>query len=108
MFKCSTLLNDGRSCQDFPAYKKSLISQGRAFCAITAPQCREKIAALAVDFLVDDCTVRHSLAAADRLADDQVLTHSYSRTVIQTILRAHKQHKRIKVYVTEARPSGLG
>lgn len=79
--------------QEFPAYKRSLITQGRAFCAITAPQCREKIAALAVDFLVDDCTV---------------LTHSYSRTVIQTILRAHKQHKRIKVYVTEARPSCTG
>lgn len=38
-------------------YKRSIIAQGRAFCAITAPQCREKIAALAVDFLVDDCTV---------------------------------------------------
>jgi len=44
--------------QEFPAYKRSLISQGRSFCAITAPQCREKIAALAVDFLRDDCTVR--------------------------------------------------
>lgn len=44
--------------QDFPAYKKSLISQGRSFCAVTAPQCRDKIAHLAVDFLSDDCTVR--------------------------------------------------
>ena len=43
--------------QEFPAYKRSLISQGRSFCAITAPQCREKIAALAVDFLRDECTV---------------------------------------------------
>ncbi|WVW79963.1 hypothetical protein I302_101936 [Kwoniella bestiolae CBS 10118] len=79
--------------EDFPSYKRSLISQGRSFCAITAPQCREKIANLAVDFLRDDCVI---------------LTHSYSRTVIQTILRAHKQHKRIKVYVTEARPACLG
>ena len=79
--------------EEFPAYKRTIISQGRAFCSVTAPQCREKIAALACDFLVDDCTV---------------LTHSYSRTVIQTILRAHKQHKRIKVYVTEARPNCLG
>lgn len=38
----------------------------------------------------------------------QILTHSYSRTVIQTILRAHKQHKRVSVYVTEARPGCLG
>lgn len=28
--------------------------------------------------------------------------------MIQTILRAHKQHKRVSVYVTEARPKGLG
>ncbi|WRT65528.1 uncharacterized protein IL334_002473 [Kwoniella shivajii] len=79
--------------EDFPSYKRSLISQGRSFCAITAPQCREKIAELAVGFLRDDCVI---------------LTHSYSRTVIQTILRAHKQHKRIRVYVTEARPGCLG
>ncbi|KAK8861410.1 hypothetical protein IAR55_002229 [Kwoniella newhampshirensis] len=79
--------------EDFPAYKRTLISQGRSFCAITAPQCREKIAELAVGFLRDDCVI---------------LTHSYSRTVIQTILRAHKQHKRIRVYVTEARPTCLG
>ncbi|WVQ94546.1 hypothetical protein IAU59_001625 [Kwoniella sp. CBS 9459] len=79
--------------EDFPSYKRSLISQGRSFCAITAPQCRERIAELAVGFLRDDCVI---------------LTHSYSRTVIQTILRAHKQHKRIRVYVTEARPGCLG
>ena len=43
--------------QDFPTYKRSLISQGRSFCTGTAPQCREKIAALATDFLSDDVTV---------------------------------------------------
>jgi len=43
--------------QDFPVYKRSLINQGRTFCNATAPQCREKIAALAVDFLSDDATV---------------------------------------------------
>ncbi|WVQ79060.1 hypothetical protein IAT38_001153 [Cryptococcus sp. DSM 104549] len=79
--------------EEFPTFKRSLISQGRSFCAITAPQCREKIADLAVGFLRDDCVI---------------LTHSYSRTVVQTILRAHKQHKRIRVYVTEARPGCLG
>ncbi|KAK1920959.1 hypothetical protein DB88DRAFT_444396 [Papiliotrema laurentii] len=91
------------SGEEFPAYKKSLIAQGRAFCSVTAPQCREKIATLAVDFLVDDCT-----ASRPSSPRSTVLTHSYSRTVIQTILRAHKQHKRIKVYVTEARPHCLG
>lgn len=43
---------------DFPAYKKALMAQGRSFCSVTAPQCREKIAALAVDFIQDDSTVR--------------------------------------------------
>ncbi|ODO06166.1 translation initiation factor eIF-2B subunit alpha [Cryptococcus wingfieldii CBS 7118] len=79
--------------EEFPAFKRSLISQGRSFCSITAPQCRERIAELAVGFLRDDCVI---------------LTHSYSRTVMQTILRAHQQHKRIRVYVTEARPGCLG
>ena len=44
--------------QEFPMYKRSLIIQGRSFCTGTAPQCREKIAALATDFLSDDVTVR--------------------------------------------------
>jgi translation initiation factor eIF-2B subunit alpha len=38
----------------------------------------------------------------------QILIHSYSRTVLDTIIKAHKQHKRISVYVTEARPGCLG
>ncbi|KAL7419674.1 translation initiation factor eIF-2B subunit alpha [Cryptotrichosporon argae] len=83
----------GNTMEDFANYKRALIVQGRAFCSVTAPQCREKIAALAVDFLRDDCVI---------------LTHSYSRTVMQTILKAHKQHKRLRVYVTEARPGCLG
>ncbi|EIW69058.1 hypothetical protein TREMEDRAFT_16009, partial [Tremella mesenterica DSM 1558] len=79
--------------EEFPAYKRSLITQGRSFCLVTAPQCREKIANLAVGFIKDDCTI---------------LTHSYSRPVVQTILRAHRQNRRLKVYVTEARPACTG
>ena len=37
----------------------------------------------------------------------QILTHSYSRVVTQALLHAHTR-KRISVYVTEARPRGLG
>jgi translation initiation factor eIF-2B subunit alpha len=37
----------------------------------------------------------------------KILTHSYSRVVMQALLLAHKR-KRISVYVTEARPRGLG
>jgi translation initiation factor eIF-2B subunit alpha len=81
------------------------------FCAVTAPECRHKIADLAIGFLRDDCVVRVFRNAfhptrADPLS--QILTHSYSRTVMQALLRAHKQNKRIKVYVTEGRPEGLG
>ncbi|KAF8959058.1 hypothetical protein BDZ97DRAFT_1906313 [Flammula alnicola] len=39
--------------------------------------------------------------------DSAILTHSYSRVVMQTLLLAHKR-KRISVFVTEARPRGLG
>ena len=46
------------SSYEFDDYKRNLIEQGRAFCNVTAAQCREKIADLAVDFLKDDCTVR--------------------------------------------------
>ncbi|EKD05403.1 hypothetical protein A1Q2_00305 [Trichosporon asahii var. asahii CBS 8904] len=61
--------------------ERGLIAQGRSFCSVTAPHCRDKIAKQAVDFVRDDCV---------------------------TILRAHKQHKRVSVYVTEARPGCLG
>ncbi|KAI5449884.1 translation initiation factor eIF-2B subunit alpha [Naganishia albida] len=79
--------------EDFLSHRRSLVEQGRMFCAVTAPECRHKIADLAIGFLRDDCVI---------------LTHSYSRTVMQALLRAHKQNKRIKVYVTEGRPEGLG
>ena len=45
------------SSHQFEHYKRNLIEQGRAFCNVTAAQCREDIADLAVDFLKDDCTV---------------------------------------------------
>ncbi|KAJ9098213.1 hypothetical protein QFC21_004542 [Naganishia friedmannii] len=81
-------------CQLFERFVgASGAGEGRMFCAVTAPECRHKIADLAVGFLRDDCVI---------------LTHSYSRTVLQALLRAHKQNKRIKVYVTEGRPQGLG
>ena len=39
---------------------------------------------------------------------NQILTHAYSRVVINAILAAHRSGKRVSVYVTEARPRGLG
>lgn len=42
-------------------YKRNLIAQGRTFCQVTAPNSREKIAKVAVDFLRDDCVVSHQI-----------------------------------------------
>ncbi|KAF8628456.1 hypothetical protein AX15_003970 [Amanita polypyramis BW_CC] len=71
--------------------KKELIRQGRQY-ATEALTYRKKIAELALSFIKDGSII---------------LTHSYSRVVMQTLLLAHKR-KRISVFVTEARPRGLG
>lgn len=75
----------------FSALKTELVSQGKKYVA-EALTYRSKIAELALGFIKDDSVI---------------LTHSYSRVVMQTLLHAHKR-KRISVYVTEARPRGLG
>ncbi|KAN0077313.1 hypothetical protein V8E55_011168 [Tylopilus felleus] len=75
----------------FSDLKTELVKQGRKY-ATEALTYREKIADLALGFIKDDSII---------------LTHSYSRVVMKTLLRAHER-KRISVYVTEARPRGLG
>ncbi|KAF6765181.1 hypothetical protein DFP72DRAFT_798935 [Ephemerocybe angulata] len=70
--------------------KRELIRQGQKY-AEEAMTYRKKIAELTVGFI----------------KDGSILTHSHSRVVMQTLLLAH-QHKRISVFVTEARPRGLG
>ncbi|KAK7054921.1 translation initiation factor eIF-2B subunit alpha [Paramarasmius palmivorus] len=75
----------------FSGLKQELIQQGQQYVA-EAVTYRKKIAELAFDFIKDDSVI---------------LTHSYSRVVMQTLLMAHKR-KRISVFVTEARPRGLG
>lgn len=76
---------------NFNDLKKELIRQGQQYTA-DALTYRRKIAQLALGFIKDGSVI---------------LTHSYSRVVMQTLLLAH-QHKRISVFVTEARPRGLG
>ncbi|KAL1743950.1 hypothetical protein HDZ31DRAFT_39765 [Schizophyllum fasciatum] len=73
-----------------PELKRELIRQSRQY-AEEALTYRDKIANLALGFI----------------KDDSILTHSYSRVVMKTLLMAHKR-KRISVFVTEARPRGLG
>ncbi|KIJ69434.1 hypothetical protein HYDPIDRAFT_106051 [Hydnomerulius pinastri MD-312] len=75
----------------FSDLKRELVKQGQKY-ATEALTYREKIAELALGFIKDDSII---------------LTHSYSRVVMKTLLRAHER-KRISVYVTEARPRGLG
>ncbi|RDB21343.1 Translation initiation factor eIF-2B subunit alpha [Hypsizygus marmoreus] len=75
----------------FADLKTKLIRQGQQY-ADEALTYRRKIAELAVSFIKDGSVI---------------LTHSYSRVVMQTLLLAHER-KRISVFVTEARPRGLG
>ncbi|KAF8636697.1 hypothetical protein AX17_003502 [Amanita inopinata Kibby_2008] len=76
---------------NFVDLKKELICQGRQY-ATEALTYRNRIAQLALRFIKDGSII---------------LTHSYSRVVMQTLLLAH-EGKRISVFVTEARPRGLG
>lgn len=79
---------------DFEAHKASLAALAHEFAVHTVPSCREKICELVLPFIRDDSVV---------------LTHSYSRVVMQALkFAALQQRKRISVYVTESRPQGLG
>lgn len=79
---------------DFEAHKASLAALAHEFAVHTVPSCREKICELVLPFIKDDSVV---------------LTHSYSRVVMQALkFAALNQRKRISVYVTESRPHGLG
>ncbi|CBQ73545.1 related to GCN3-translation initiation factor eIF2B, 34 KD, alpha subunit [Sporisorium reilianum SRZ2] len=79
---------------DFEAHKASLAALAHEFAVHTVPSCREKICELVLPFIKDDSVV---------------LTHSYSRVVMQALkFAALHQRKRISVYVTESRPHGLG
>ncbi|KAJ6596862.1 hypothetical protein DFH09DRAFT_1132933 [Mycena vulgaris] len=75
----------------FSDLKMELIKQGETYVR-QALTYRRKIGELAVDFVKNDSVI---------------LTHSYSRVVMETLLLAHRS-KRISVFVTEARPRGLG
>ncbi|SNX85087.1 related to GCN3 - translation initiation factor eIF2B, 34 KD, alpha subunit [Melanopsichium pennsylvanicum] len=82
------------SGDDFEAHKASLAALAHEFATHTVPSCREKICELVLPFIKDDSVV---------------LTHSYSRVVMQALkFAALHQRKRISVYVTESRPHGLG
>ncbi|KAF8318627.1 uncharacterized protein EI90DRAFT_2930077 [Cantharellus anzutake] len=76
----------------FATHKEALIREGNLYARNAAESCREKISHLALGFIPDDGVI---------------LIHSFSRVVLQALINAHKR-KRVSVYVTEARPRGLG
>ncbi|UZJ52137.1 hypothetical protein CBS101457_001457 [Exobasidium rhododendri] len=78
---------------DFEIQKRKLVDLAREFAVKTVPSCREKIVDLAMPFIRDEAVI---------------LTHSYSRVVMQILLGAAKLGNSIKVFVTESRPGGLG
>ena len=79
---------------DFEAHKQNLIHAALEFANNTVPNCRERITHLLMPFIKDDSVI---------------LTHGYSRVVMQVLLSAAKVHgKRMSVYVTESRPTGQG
>lgn len=78
---------------DFVVQKKKLVDLAREFAEKTVPSCREKIKELAMPFLRNKSII---------------LTHSYSRVVMQILLAAQMRGLDISVYVTESRPGGLG
>ena len=78
---------------DFAVQKKKLVDLAREFAEKTVPSCRDKITELAMPFIRDKSII---------------LTHSYSRVVMQILLAAQARGLDINVYVTESRPGGLG
>ncbi|GJJ12394.1 hypothetical protein Clacol_006636 [Clathrus columnatus] len=86
----TTFAHESKSFFDL---KRELVRQGQLYVK-EASTSRSKIASLLLDFIPDDSVI---------------LTHSHSRVVTHALLHAHKQgNKRFSVYVTEARPLGLG
>ncbi|KAJ7343514.1 hypothetical protein DFH08DRAFT_872907 [Mycena albidolilacea] len=84
--------HDSVPSASFSELKMELVKQGETYVR-QALTYRSKIAELGVDFIKDDSVI---------------LTHSYSRVVMETLMLAHQRSKRISVFVTEARPRGLG
>ncbi|KAG9120454.1 translation initiation factor eIF-2B subunit alpha [Ceratobasidium sp. 392] len=88
----TSLPQDTTPRRSFEEHKAELVRQGRKYAQTTAATCRDTIAQHALGVIKDDSII---------------LTHSYSRVVMHALLHAHRQ-RRISVYVTEARPRGLG
>lgn len=78
--------------QDFEGFKSHIIAAVREYAQNTK-QVKDTIANHVDAFIQDDSVI---------------LTHGYSRVVVNALLMAHNKGRRISVYVTETRPRGLG
>ncbi|KAF8323190.1 nagb/rpia/CoA transferase-like protein [Clavulina sp. PMI_390] len=76
----------------FEEHKSKLVQLGQIFTPSLASEYRDRIAKHLLGFIPDEAVI---------------LTHSYSRVVVNALLEAHKR-RRISVFVTEGRPRGLG
>lgn len=80
------------TCEDLAAFRVRLIEKGTAFVE-KAPLVRDKIAVNALEFVQDDAVI---------------LVHSYSRVVLNLLLKAAAANRRFTVLVTESRPNARG
>ncbi|XP_065196803.1 translation initiation factor eIF2B subunit alpha-like [Sycon ciliatum] len=77
---------------DFVECKKKLLERGRMFMQLSSHS-RDKIADLGLNFLRDGATI---------------LVHSYSRVVLQLILKASAMNRCFTIYITESQPDRSG
>lgn len=85
---------DRPDIEDFELSKAELLDKARSFARSAAQTSRESITELSLPLISDDSVI---------------LTHSYSRVVMQVLLKATKRdNKRVRVYVTESRSTGKG
>ncbi|PKI85387.1 translation initiation factor eIF-2B subunit alpha [Malassezia vespertilionis] len=77
----------------FETHKQNLVSTALEFAHNTVPNCRLRITELLLPFIKNETVI---------------LTHGYSRVVMQVLVAAKALGRRICVYVTESRPSCRG
>lgn len=80
------------SSEDLTAFKSRLIDQGNTFVE-RAALLRDRISLYALEFIQDDAVI---------------IVHSYSRVVLNLLLKAAAANRRFTVMVTEARPNVRG
>ena len=100
--------------QDFKVHKQNLVVRAKEFMA-ESHRCVEKVVSLASSLIKDDAVSQYMYVGCERRAYllrrsptiQVIMTHSYSRVVVQSLIQAARQRKRFQVFVTESRPVSL-